>query len=290
MFHYLLSACIFLTFSTGAFAFPFNDQDGKINQKDANGLKQGRWVYFGKDMPAEGIPAEGKVEEGPYKDDRKEGTWIKYHNDGVTPRLRGEYSFGRPKGKYIKIYANGIPKEIGTFDKNQYKDSLLRNYENGVPEYIGFYNGAGKEQGVIKHYHPNGKVAFVYNASNGVLTGKATRYWPNGDIKEEIIYGPTGEIEKSVPVPMKNPEVIAADPKLKDSKPAPKVGDGKVLSGKFNPNAYNKVYNSEGEISQDGDFKDGKLWDGKVYVYDKDGILLKVQIFKNGKYHSDGQL
>jgi antitoxin component YwqK of YwqJK toxin-antitoxin module len=290
MFHYLLSACIFLTISTGAFAFPFNDQDGKINQKDANGLKQGRWVYFGKDLPAEGIPAEGKVEEGPYKDDRKEGIWIKYHNDGVTPRLKGEYSFGRPKGKYTRIYSNGVIKEIGTFDKNQYKDSLTRNYENGVPEYKGFYNGSGKEQGTIKHFHPNGKVAFVYDASNGVPTGKATRYHENGDIKEVIYYSPTGEVEKSEQKEMVNPPVKSEDPKLKDSKAAPKLNDAKVLSGKFNPNAYNKVYNSEGEISQDGDFKDGKLWDGKVYVYDKDGILLKVQIFKNGKYHSDGQL
>ena len=48
MLNYLLTTCLFLTVSTGIFAFPFNDQDGKINQKDANGLKQGRWVYFGK--------------------------------------------------------------------------------------------------------------------------------------------------------------------------------------------------------------------------------------------------
>ncbi len=29
---------------------------------------------------------------------------------------------------------------------------------------------------------------------------------------------------------------------------------------------------------------------GKVYVYDRDGILLKVKVYKNGVYHSDGQL
>ena len=51
-----------------------------------------------------------------------------------------------------------------------------------------------------------------------------------------------------------------------------------------------KVYNKNAEISQDGVFKKGRLWDGKVYEYDSDGILLKVKIFKNGSYHSDGQL
>jgi ribosomal protein S1 len=40
----------------------------------------------------------------------------------------------------------------------------------------------------------------------------------------------------------------------------------------------------------DGIFKNGNLWEGKVYEYDKDGILLKVKVFKEGVYHSDGQL
>lgn len=289
MLNYLLTTCLFLTVSTGIFAFPFNDQDGKINQKDANGLKQGRWVYFGKDLPAEGIPAEGKVEEGSFKDDRKEGTWIKYHNDGVTPRLKGEYSFGRPKGKYVRIYPNGVIKEQGTFEKNQYHDSLTRNYENGVVEYKANYNGAGKEQGTVKYYHPNGKEAFVYEAANGVPSGKATRYHENGDVKEVIYYNAAGTVEKSQVYEPVHPMITVKDPGASEKK-APPVGDGKVNGGTFKPNDYNKVYNTEGEISQDGDFKNGKLWDGKLYIYDKDGILLKVQIFKLGKYHSDGQL
>jgi hypothetical protein len=39
-----------------------------------------------------------------------------------------------------------------------------------------------------------------------------------------------------------------------------------------------------------GEFKNGQLYDGKVYDYDQDGILQKVRIYKLGKYHSDGQL
>jgi antitoxin component YwqK of YwqJK toxin-antitoxin module len=50
------------------------------------------------------------------------------------------------------------------------------------------------------------------------------------------------------------------------------------------------LYNKDGEIWQDGTFKNGVLFDGKVYVYDSDGILLKVKVYKNGVYHSDGQL
>ncbi len=35
-----------------------------INQKDAQGLRQGKWIFYGKDRPESGISAEGKVEEG----------------------------------------------------------------------------------------------------------------------------------------------------------------------------------------------------------------------------------
>ena len=51
-----------------------------------------------------------------------------------------------------------------------------------------------------------------------------------------------------------------------------------------------KQYNENGEIKFDGMCKDGKVWDGKMYFYDNDGILLVVEIWKNGVYNSNGQL
>lgn len=97
------------------------DQGGEINQRDDNGRKQGKWIYFGKDRPTSGFPNEGKIEEGEYKDDRKEGTWIKYHNDGVTPKLKGEYINNRPNGAYVKIYPDGSVREKGEWARNKYQ-------------------------------------------------------------------------------------------------------------------------------------------------------------------------
>ena len=126
-----------LTVSTNlAIAAPYQGpQNPDINKKDSDGRKQGRWIYFGKDRPQEGYPADGKVEEGDYKDDRKEGQWIKYYNDGATPKLKGEYVNNRPQGPYVKYYANGKIKEQGTFVRNLYQDSLKRFHENGKVEY-----------------------------------------------------------------------------------------------------------------------------------------------------------
>lgn len=266
-----------------------NDQDG-LNQKDSKGMKQGKWIYYGKDRPESGIPAEGKVEEGSYKDDRKEGVWIKYHDDGVTPKLKGEYENNRPKGAYTKYWNNGKVRETGNFDKNLYYGNRKSFYENGKLEFEINYNSAGKEQGTVKYYYANGQEEFVYNTENGVPTGKATRYYENGDVKEIIEYGPNGEVVKSTEKEMQNPEVKVKDPGASTAT-APSVGSSPNTRGvKWQPNGYNKVYNDDQEISQDGIFKEGKLWDGKVYVYDSDGILLKVKVFKGGVYHSDGQL
>lgn len=264
------------------------DGDG-VNKVDKQGRKQGKWVYYGKDRPSAGYPPEGKIEEGPYKDDRKEGTWVKYHNDGVTPKLKGEYHDNRPNGKYVKLYADGTVQEEGNFSHNKYFDSLKRYHENGKLEYEADYNTEGKEEGTVKYYFPNGQEEFVYSARNGVPSGKATRYYENGDIKEIIYYAADGSVEKSEQREMVRPVITLNDPG-QSRESAPSITNPRTKGIRFKPNGYNKVYNENDEIWQDGDFRNGRLWDGKVYVYDTDGILLKVKVFKKGVYHSDGQL
>lgn len=288
----IFRAILFLMFIgllTTPLAFASSDQGGDVNKKDNDGKKQGLWVYYGKDRPTSGYPSEGKIEEGQYKDDRKDGVWIKYHNDGVTPKLKGEYHNNRPSGQYTKIYPNGKVREVGTFDRNKYKDSLKRFHENGVVEYEANYDETGKEQGKVKYSYPNGQLEFVYEAQNGVPTGKATRYYENGDIKEVIYYAADGSVEKSEVKEMVSPTVNVVDPSV-SKESAPRVVNPRTKGAKFESNGYNKVYNENDEIWQDGDFRNGRLWDGKVYEYDSDGILLKVKVFKKGVYHSDGQL
>jgi antitoxin component YwqK of YwqJK toxin-antitoxin module len=265
------------------------DQDEKLNKTDSEGKKQGKWIYYGKDRPEDGYPASGKIEEGSYRDDRKEGIWIKYHNDGVTPRLRGDYVNNRPQGSYVKYHPNGKVKEKGTFERNQYRDSLTRFNVNGQMEYEAEYNGEGKEDGKVKYYYANGQVEFEYTANNGDPVGKATRYYENGDIKEVIQYNSDGSVGKSETREMVNPSVKVVDPGASKEK-APKIATPRTKGVPFQPDGYNKVYNSNDEIWLDGIFKNSNLWEGKVYEYDKDGILLKVKVFKGGIYHSDGQL
>ena len=288
----VFKAILFLSFIgllIAPFALASGNQVVDVNKKDNKGLKQGFWVYYGKDRPVWDFPSEGKIEEGFYKDDRKDGVWTKYYNDGITPRLRGEYHDNRPRGQFTKKYSNGKNREVGTFYRNKYKDSLKRFYENGVVEYEANYDELGKEQGQVKYLYPNGQVEFVYEAQSGLPTGKAARYYENGDIKEVIYYAADGSVEKSEVKEMVRSIVNVLEPVV-SKEPAPIVVNPRTKGAKFESNGYNKVYNVNDEIWQDGDFISGRLWDGKVYECDSDGILLKVKVFKKGLYHSDGQL
>ena len=141
----------------------------------------------------------------------------------------------------------------------------------------------------MKYYLGNGQEAFVYNSENGIPTGEATRYYDNADVKEIIFYAADGSVDKSEQLEMINAPVAPVNLNV-NKEPAPRVVQPRTKGSVFKPNGYNKVYNTDDEIWQDGEFLSGRLWDGKVYEYDSDGILLKVKVFKKGVYHSDGQL
>ena len=259
------------------------------NQKDPQGWKQGWWVILGKDMPEKGYPNEGKIEEGNYKDDKKTGEWTMYHKDGVTIRTKGNFENGRPKGEYIKFDETGNKKEEGTYANGKQTGSLTTYYPNGQIAQQKTFNAEGKEEGPVTFYYENGQVQFEFVKANGVTTGEAVRYWEDGSVKEKIVYGAGGEVVSTTVVNAEPPTGTVATTETGSGGPSGSSGvtkDGK----KFAADGYNKLYNKDDELWMDGTFKGGKLWDGKLYKYDSDGILLKIEIWKGGAYHSDGQL
>jgi len=260
------------------------------NKKDSDGKRTGKWVFTGKDLPNSGVPSKSIAEEGYYNKGRKEGIWIKYQKDGKTPLLKGNFVNNRPEGNYKRYYQSGKLKEEGAFGKEHFKGELIRYHKNGKIAYIGSYNNDGKESGVIKYYYENGIVELEYTAKNGVLVGELKRYYENGSLKETQTFDEKGKSTGIKVFKMQeNPEVQKPIIDTKEIYP-PIVKNPKTKGLKFVPNGYNKIYNESDEIWMDGEFKNGQLWDGKEFDYNKDGILLKVRVFKNGKYHSDAQL
>ncbi len=263
------------------------EEPRKTGYKDANGLKQEYWIIMSSDMPEKGYAAGGKIEEGNYKDDRKVGQWIMYHTDGATPRLKGNFVDGRPNGPYIKFDEKGNKTEESSYNKGKQSGTFITYYSDGTVKQEKTFNADGKEEGTVKFYHPNGELQYSGTMVNGVPTGESTRYWEDGSVKEVVTYGTGGTVLSTKVVNAEPPVAV----KTETGNGGPVGSSGIMKDGKkFQSDGYNKVYNKAEELWMDGTFKGGKLWDGKLYKYDSDGILLKIEIWKNGAYHSDGQL
>ena len=271
--------CLLLFFSVQTFA---------QNKRNADGERQGKWIFTGKDYPHKNLPKTQKVEEGYYVNGRKEGTWIKYFADG-TVQLKGTYNNNRPEGPYTRYYPNGKIAEQGEFKANGYKGLLLRYHDNGQLAYRANFNNQGQESGKVSYYHPNGKLALSYTVKNGEVQGQVTRYNTNGQLQSSFNVASDGDIG-AIQKANNQTAVVASKPVVTPNIYPPRLTNPKTKGLRFVANGYNKVYNDNDEIWMDGEFKNGQLFDGKVYDYDQDGILQKVRIYKLGKYHSDGQL
>jgi len=264
--------------------------DGYPNEENAKGQRHGMWTIWGRMNPDKGYPDNGKIEEGNYTDGRKDGEWTKYHKDGKTPRLIGVYVDNRPNGAYTKYYVNGEKMEEGKFTSGKQVEVFRRYYDTGVMSQEKHFNTEGREDGKVRYFHPNGNLEFEYTKKDGVTTGEAKRYYPNGDVKEIIMYNNDGTVGSRIAKERVNPPFDAEPVAETPPASAPLGTAGKTNGERFKKNGYNKVYNDDQELWMDGEFKESRLWDGKLYKYDSDGILLKIEVWKNGKYHSDGQL
>ena len=258
------------------------------NKRNADGQRHGKWVFTGKDFPNKQLPKTQKVEEGYYVNGRKEGIWTKFFADGGV-QLKGTYNNNRPEGPFTRYYPNGKIAEQGDFRSNGYKGLLLRYHENGQLAYRANFNNQGQESGKVSYYHPNGKLALSYTVKNGEVQGQVSRYNTSGQLQSSFNVATDGAIS-AVQKANNQTTVVAPKPISTTNVYPPRLTNPKTKGLRFVPNGYNKVYNDNDEIWMDGEFKNGQLYDGKVYDYDLDGILQKVRIYKLGKYHSDGQL
>jgi len=268
-------------------AFPFGTSINAQNALDSTGKRTGKWIFKGKDHPSVNYQDEVKVEEGNFIKGRKEGIWVRYHKDGKTTKLKGNYRNNRPEGFYIRYHRNAKKMEEATFIQNKYKGTCVRYFSNGKVSYKGNYNNNGQESGTIQYFYKNGKLQLEYSAKNGSPFGTVKHYYKNGSLKYEVIISDLGA--KNI-VRTYKPSIEKPKPVIRDnSSRPPRVIKPNTRGVKFEEFGYNKVYNKNDEIWMDGTFRNGALWDGKVYEYDVDGIILKVKVYRKGKYHSDGQ-
>ncbi len=260
----------------------------EINKVDAKGQRQGYWIIRGDMVNEAGYKPDSKVEEGRYTDNRKDGLWKKYWPNGNL-RSAITYVAGKPKGEYELYYDNGITEEHGHWVNNKNTGTFNRYYQNGNPQQQFLFADNGKRNGMQKYYHENGHMAMEVNIVNGVESGVLRRYSTDGKLIEEQVFEngivkqskKVGE-SKSVAPAIKDPYDKQIGEKSKTSTDKPNAAET------FKPNGFNTLYNDQGDVTQSGEFKDGRLYNGKWYRYSKDGILVRIEIFRGGTFIGTG--
>jgi antitoxin component YwqK of YwqJK toxin-antitoxin module len=262
-----------------------------VNITDSNGKRQGRWVITNILLKRECYAEDQKVEEGKYVDSKKTGFWKEYYcNKNVKSKIY--YENNKPNGYAVIYHENGKIKEEGEWKNNRWVGAYKLYYSNGQVQQAFNFNASGKREGKQTYYYENGQVMIEGDWQAGKESGELKEYYENGDVKS--IKNFAGGILDDATVKTFEPKkpIVKRQPQLEEEIEAPPVtvqkNEKDNLGKTFNGEGYWQLYNSNKQVTKDGEFKQNRLMNGKAYFYDDNGILLRIAIYKNGKYVGDG--
>lgn len=258
----------------------------------ATGLKQGYWIVYNSVKKLPNYPAEAKVEEGTFADSKKIGLWKMYFPNG---NIKSEitYTDNRPKGYAKMYYENGNLQEEGLWENSRWVGDYKSYYDNGQTFYNFKYTNTGKREGKQEYFYDNGQVMMTGEMHDGKEAGVWEERYENGDLRAKKTFNDgsldaenTEVYAPTKPLPPKKEEVSKEPPKIADASKE-KVN---AAQKPFDGNGYAKLFIAGARISKDGEFKNFRLIDGKDYVYNTDGILERIAVYKAGKYVGDAPI
>jgi len=262
---------------------PANKKD-TINVIDFKGMKQSRWIVYGKNKPDTCYARTSKVEEGIYADNRKKGIWTSYFCSGNVYK-KITFQNGRPDGYAIFFHENGKTAEEGTWKTNKWMGAYKTYYDNGQVQQEFTFNQAGKREGAQKYYYVDGKVQIEGNWNNGKENGVVTEYHPDGSLKKTVNFANGSADLASIKEFQPKKEVKTQDVVVSNKKATATKEEAVVnAKGPTLLNGYHILFNTSRQKTKEGTFKDNRLMEGKNYIYDKNGILEQIEIYKNGVF------
>ncbi len=259
---------------------------GGMNQLDAQGRRTGHWRLVAPQEGRSGYADGQLIEEGSYLNGKRTGSWSRYWPNGkVMSEIT--YHLGRPKGPYKTYFPSGRPEEQGNWDLDRNTGTFKRWHPNGEPAQEFVFDQYGTRDGQQKYYHENGQLAVAVNIVQGKEDGTLKRYYANGDLQQvaEFNGGVINAANSRYIKPVHRETVVAPEP---GGKAAPAVSaEERPNAVTFRENGYNTLYDRQLRLSQVGFFKNGRLFDGKRYRYDKDGRLVRIEVYQDGRYAGD---
>ncbi|MDG2331835.1 MAG: hypothetical protein P8M05_09605 [Flavobacteriales bacterium] len=269
-------------------------EGSEVNLLNEKGRKTGTWVIFGKDKNIKGYLPEDIYETGKFVDGRKDSLWIRYYASG-NKMSEITYKGGRPNGPYTTYHdKEGAVEEEGNQSGQRLVGKHVRKNIDGQVLMEKNYNDKGLSEGPQAYYHDNGTPELVWTKKNGVNNGTATRYFKNGDVKEVTEYGEDGVVTNSVKSERVNPPFDDPTPVVLQ-KLAPKIPtgthiqiNGEKIAAVTIPPGKQKIFLEGGDILYDGFFEKGEFKEGEFYVYDEDGLIHHIEVYKDFRFVANG--
>lgn len=179
-------------------------------------------------------------------------------------------------GTYSEYYPDGALKSVKTVLGGKMSGTLKAYYPNGTLQVDAYYFDGAKE-GDFKYFGEDGKPLMAAAYKNDRLNGWKKEYGPDGALKSAAYY----ENDQVTEPPQ--PAEEAARPQEQESPVTAKtvkVARGEILTFNLNGKYIGKV-RMDKEFNVTG--QEGKVPDGTVRVYNKDGKLHKELVFKNNE-------
>jgi antitoxin component YwqK of YwqJK toxin-antitoxin module len=177
----------------------------KINRRDKSNLKQGKWFTF--------YPNGNIHEEGNYRDDKKDGYFKSYAENGdlvsVTKYIddvkQEEAAEVTKLDVYNEYYPDGKIKTASTY-RNGILEGVYREYnpdgqvvksiiyKNGVINGEGIVLEDGSKEGHWKEYYPDGALMAEGDFKENKPVGEWKYFYPDGKIEEQGKYSNSGKL------------------------------------------------------------------------------------------------
>jgi antitoxin component YwqK of YwqJK toxin-antitoxin module len=283
----LTLSCLLLAFFSHAAVQGGTIVQDTLNRIDEQGRKQGHWRVEAPNADKPGYVNGQLIEEGRYTNSKRIGTWRTYWPTGKV-KSEISYQMGRPKGAYTTFYADGQVEEQGSWDLDRNTGKFQRFHPNGKLAQDFTFNEYGVRDGVQRYFHENGQLEVEVNIKEGKEEGTLKRYYANGEVQQVAQFngGEINEATSKYSKPLHKETAVIAEP-IGKAAPAPTPAEkpnGQVIK----ENGDHTLYDKQLRLSKVGDFRQGRLWNGKVYKYDKDGKLSRIEMYLEGHFAGNG--
>ncbi|MBN4051453.1 toxin-antitoxin system YwqK family antitoxin, partial [bacterium AH-315-M05] len=172
---------------------------------DKKGKKQDVWKEYYPFDNDKHVGTSRLKAEGMYKNNKRTGEWIFYHENGVIEQ-KGKYVKGRPDEIWKWYYESGNLLREEHFERGiengyliEYSDSgtiiTKGEFIDGDKEGLWFYEVGdhreegvyknGKREGIWRYYYDNGELSFEGEFIDGNPNENHRYYYKDGKIKEE---------------------------------------------------------------------------------------------------------